>query len=347
MRALLLSVALLAAPLLSAQDGLLTVEVPLDTVGVGQLFRVMWTVHAKPDTLVAPTFGPPWQFDNGPFQSTSMKSQNGVVTNSVSWACALHASTAGPALLPVMRARVQGRWYTSPAVEVVVTVDARPDSTLHAKAPARYRGPAVPVTDYQPMLIQISGTAGQIAVQDAGAKLQVHTLTPGEVQQLIERLQELVPPADPGVVLDLMMQADTAFIQVSGPYDAGRNEGLTRERTRRMAAVMHRYLPEAGPDALFFATVQEDGACYIVAHDNGNELVRYPEPEEARELEDALRNMLAEVPPSGISATLGKTGGSIALSPSEGDDRFVRLSAAQAKKLEGEVRKLLKKKRRN
>gem|GEM_PF-5104185 len=54
MRSLLLSVALLAAIILSAQDGPITVKIPMDTVGVGQTFRVEWTVHGLPDSIRPP-----------------------------------------------------------------------------------------------------------------------------------------------------------------------------------------------------------------------------------------------------------------------------------------------------
>ena len=77
MRSIILSVALLGSGLLFGQDTLITMEVSRDTIGIGQKLRVVWTVHARTDTISEPTFEAPWKVDFGPMKGTSMQMRSG------------------------------------------------------------------------------------------------------------------------------------------------------------------------------------------------------------------------------------------------------------------------------
>ena len=244
MRSLLLSVALLAAIILSAQDGPITVKIPMDTVGVGQTFRVEWTVHGLPDSIRPPRIETNWRLAQGPFQGSSMKSENGVVTNSKSWTYELQASTPGPVLLPIMQARVQGRWYSSPSIQIMVTVEPRPDSILRSEVDRINAGPMVPVTGYQPLLIQINGNAGQVAVQDPGVKLFVHMLDPKEVRWLTQWFQEQALPKDlvttlAGVTATLGKKAGSVSLSI----EAGRRHyELSARQAKKLEAEVRKLL---------------------------------------------------------------------------------------------------------
>ena len=197
MRIVFLPFLLLTAGNLIAQDGLVTVEVPLDTVGVGQTFSVKWTVHDRPDSIVAPVFGTIWQSEGGPFKSGSYAMKNGVATNSVSWSYSLHASAPGLAPLPDMQVRVNGQWYNSPSVRIVVTLEPQQNITTDARLDPSRSGNLVPNLVFYPVLVMIHGREGSVSLNDPNAKSSTHDLSPDELTWLIERFQELLrTPAD-------------------------------------------------------------------------------------------------------------------------------------------------------
>ncbi len=185
MRSVILSVALLGSGLLFGQDTLITMEVPRDTIGVGQKFRVVWTVHARTDTISAPTFEAPWKIDFGPMKGTSMQMKNGSITNSVSLTYELHATQTGAATLPVIQARVEEKWHSSRPVPITVTAEPVPDREMNPKT-------MVPVTGYQPILVMINGKAGLISAHDPKHKSGGHDLTSDEAASLIESFQEVL-----------------------------------------------------------------------------------------------------------------------------------------------------------
>lgn len=147
----------------------LTISAP-DRVAVGERFRVVYTVDARPSDFQSPSFGE-LRVLSGPSQSTSQSTQiinNQVTTSfSISYTYLLEASREGSFTIGPARAVVDGSTYTSDSHTVVVSGQAA--------APAQPQ----PSQPQQPS-VQQGPTA-----QDIFVRAQVSNPTPYQSEQVI------------------------------------------------------------------------------------------------------------------------------------------------------------------
>lgn len=237
-RAITLHVALLASAVLSAQDSLITVKLKRDTIGVDQRLSVEWIVRAAADSFSIPAFVLPWTVDRGPSKGRGMEMKNGLTTYSTSVCYVLHATQPGTASLPVVRARVNGVWHSSPPVSVVVTVEQVPDSVLNP-------GKFVPVTGFQPILVMLSANSSLINAHDPQGKGLMHNPTTSETASLYKSFQKVLgTPAEPLTgITELTATLGKTGGSVGMKADGGRRSfELTPEQAKKLEAAVQKIL---------------------------------------------------------------------------------------------------------
>lgn len=130
----LLTFTLLYPVTLVAEQVEVTVSAPSET-SVGEQFRVVYTVNARPDQFQAPSFDP-FRIRSGPSQSTSSSTQiiNNRVTTSIniSYTYVLEATSEGEFSIDGARVRVDGKTYESSKLNIKVnprgTAPQQPDT---------------------------------------------------------------------------------------------------------------------------------------------------------------------------------------------------------------------------
>lgn len=113
---------LLHSAILSADEVEVAVSGPSETA-VGESFRVVYTINARPDQFLAPSFEP-FRVRSGPGQSTSSSTQiinNRVTTSiSISYTYILEATTEGNFTIDGANIKVDGESYQSDALQIKV-----------------------------------------------------------------------------------------------------------------------------------------------------------------------------------------------------------------------------------
>ena len=142
---IILSIFMLVASLLVAQEAKMTLRVPME-VSVGQQFAVTYEINARPTEFKTPTFSN-FNFLGGPSQSSSSSTQyiNGRMTRSmsVSYTYYLSASAEGTYTIPKATCKVDGQVVESNTAQVKV-VKASATHQQRSQGQVRYRQQAQP-----------------------------------------------------------------------------------------------------------------------------------------------------------------------------------------------------------
>ncbi len=121
----------LMSPAISqAEEIRLSASAP-STVGTGERFRITYSINARPDRIEAPAFEG-FRVISGPSQSSSTSTQiiNNQVTTTVSFSYTylVEALAEGEFRIPPATARVDGKSYTSDALQILVDESVGPTS---------------------------------------------------------------------------------------------------------------------------------------------------------------------------------------------------------------------------
>lgn len=335
MRSLLLPFAVLLFHSSAAQDSLFTVTGPPGPVAVNEHFFLRWVVRDQVEDWTPPDMRG-LRIVAGPSESTSMSNVNGVVSNEHGWMYRVMAERPGRIVVPPMRVRIAGEWISSPPAHILVLHDAtaglRPHSPVHE----------LMVDPRSVLTLAVSADSGYVAGTDGpDHELRWKRLSAAEALRQWQHFTKLAPPQDSAVSFTVLVGIDQPMIQVSGPAGS-RNEPLSPQQAARFTKHLHGLIPDADSGAGLFATLEHDGARYVVAEQNDAQLVKDLDPEETRTLEGALRETLATMPPQRVVVVLLPEGtGFIQTEPRFGDASITPLDTRRMKEVERDLRTLL------